>query len=286
MTSLRAYAALVRAPAALSVPGDPLVGAAAAGRPFGPAVAGLAASSVCLYWGGMALNDYADRAVDAVERPDRPIPSGRVRPRQALALATGLTCAGLAAAGAAGGRRSLAVAVPLAATVWAYDLGLKRHPIAGSAAMALARGLDVQLGAGYGSLRSAAPAASVIGAHTLVVSALGRHEVRGAGFELLAPTLAATAGVAALAGAGRTPPRHPVLTAGMLGLYLAGFAGAQAWAGDRDPVRLQQAVEAGIGALLPLQAACATRAGALRVAVPLLAGAPLARALFRKVTPT
>ena len=65
---------LVRAPAALSVPGDILAGAAAAGRPLGPRTVGTMASSVCLYWAGMALNDYADAAVDAVERPPAPRP--------------------------------------------------------------------------------------------------------------------------------------------------------------------------------------------------------------------
>ncbi|GAA4591371.1 hypothetical protein GCM10023177_28620 [Streptomyces violaceoruber] len=65
-------ARLVRAPAALSVPGDALAGAAAARRPLGPGLLGMTASSVCLYWAGMALNDYADRDLDVVERPERP----------------------------------------------------------------------------------------------------------------------------------------------------------------------------------------------------------------------
>src|SRR4051794_41703250 len=92
-------AELVRLPAVLSVPGDVLVGAAASGqvgnvgRP-----AGLVASSSCLYLAGMALNDYADREVDAVERPGRPIPSGRVSPEFALALAGALTGGGGAVA--------------------------------------------------------------------------------------------------------------------------------------------------------------------------------------------
>ncbi len=93
----------------------------------------------------MALNDWADRAEDAVERPHRPIPSGRVRPAAALTAAGTLTGTGLALAAAAG-RPALAVATPLAATVWAYDLGLKHTP-AGPAAMAAARGLDLLLGA-------------------------------------------------------------------------------------------------------------------------------------------
>ena len=79
-------AELVRLPAVLSVPGDVLVGAAASGQVREiPRTAGLVASSSCLYLAGMALNDYADRDVDAVERPGRPIPSGprhrRVRAR-------------------------------------------------------------------------------------------------------------------------------------------------------------------------------------------------------------
>ncbi|WP_414635733.1 UbiA family prenyltransferase, partial [Actinophytocola sp.] len=92
---MRALAELVRAPAALSVPGDSLAGAAAAGWPFGRRSAALSAGAVCLYWAGMALNDYADRELDRTERPERPIPSGRVSPRFALGLAAGLTAAGV-----------------------------------------------------------------------------------------------------------------------------------------------------------------------------------------------
>ncbi|MFC3737438.1 UbiA family prenyltransferase, partial [Paractinoplanes deccanensis] len=80
---LRDLAELVRAPAALSVPGDVVAGAAAAGA-LRRSTAGLAAASVLLYWAGMAANDWADRELDARERPRRPIPSGRVKPRHAV----------------------------------------------------------------------------------------------------------------------------------------------------------------------------------------------------------
>ncbi|WP_220213223.1 UbiA family prenyltransferase, partial [Streptomyces shenzhenensis] len=139
-------AQLVRAPAALSVPGDVLAGAAAAGHPLGVRTVGVIGSSVCLYWAGMALNDYTDATVDAVERPERPVPSGRVPRRTALAVAGALTGGGLTLAAASGGRRSLMGAFPLAAAVWAYDLKLKSTP-AGPAAMASARALDVLAGA-------------------------------------------------------------------------------------------------------------------------------------------
>ncbi len=79
-----AWAELLRLPALFTVPGDALAGAAAAGARPGPRTLLAIASSLCLYEAGMALNDWADRAEDAVERPHRPLPSGRVRPAAAL----------------------------------------------------------------------------------------------------------------------------------------------------------------------------------------------------------
>nr|WP_238995627.1 UbiA family prenyltransferase [Streptomyces cyaneogriseus] len=170
---------MLRLPALFTVPGDALAGAAAAGAHAGPRTLLAIGSSLCLYEAGMALNDWADRAEDAAERPHRPLPSGRVRPAAALTAACALTGAGLALAAGAG-RRALAVATPLAATVWAYDLALKHTP-AGPAAMAAARGLDLLLGAAAttGRVRAALPSAALLGTHTLAVTAVSRQETRG-----------------------------------------------------------------------------------------------------------
>ncbi|MEU3599114.1 UbiA family prenyltransferase [Streptomyces sp. NPDC006798] len=141
----RAWAELFRVSAVLSVPGDALAGAAARGlRPDRGTLLAVGAS-VCLYEAGMALNDWADRAEDAAERPHRPVPSGRIAPGAALAAATALTATGLALAARAG-RPAAAVATALAATVWSYDLHWK-HTRFGPAAMATARALDLLLGA-------------------------------------------------------------------------------------------------------------------------------------------
>ncbi|GLY75653.1 SCO3242 family prenyltransferase [Actinoallomurus iriomotensis] len=295
LPSPRAVAELVRAPAALTVPGDTLAGAAAAGWPFGAATPVLALSSTLLYWAGMALNDYADRDLDAVERPERPIPSGRVRPGFALGLSAGLTAAAIGAAGLAGGRRALGVAVPLAATVWAYDLALKATP-AGPAAMAAARALDVLLGAGTGRLRDALPPAALVGTHTLAVTALSRREVTGGGPVLPATTLAATGAVALSAAAWPVPRRgqgraarllRQAAGAGLLGSYLSTAGRAQlAAVADPGADRIRRAVGAGILGLIPLQASLAARRGALPAAAAVAAGFPLARRLSRKVSPT
>jgi 4-hydroxybenzoate polyprenyltransferase len=280
-------AELVRAPAAMTVPGDTLAGAAAAGRPASGATPLLAASSVCLYWAGMALNDYADRDLDRVERPERPIPAGRVTPRTAAAIACALTAAGLGLA-AACGRRSGSVAVALAATIWAYDLKLKSGP-AGPLAMATARSLDVLMGAGVGGLRRATPTAAIIGLHTLAVTTLSRHEVTGTRPWLPRATLATTAVVGASTGfvGRRAGPHHRVVGAVLLSRYARQFGAAQLRAArEPDAATVRQAVGAGILGLIPLQGALLAGSGATATALPLAAAGPLARYLARRVSPT
>ncbi|WP_446216376.1 SCO3242 family prenyltransferase [Micromonospora sp. IBHARD004] len=301
MTSLADLAELVRAPAALSVPGDVLAGAAAAGV-LDRRTPALAGASVLLYWAGMAANDWADRRLDAVERPERPIPSGRVSPPAALGLAAGLTAAGLALATAAGGRRAAAVAVPLATAIWGYDL-LAKNTAAGPAVMAACRGLDVLLGTasagpaarragaspgGRGSasagtrLARALPAALTVAAHTWTVTALSRHEVTGTDRRLPRATLAGTAVVAATA-LSRADPVPVALAAG----YATRYGSAQARVvADPSPGRVRAAVAAGITGLPALQGALTARAGARVLGLAVAAAAPLGRRLARLVSPT
>ncbi|MFF4876126.1 MULTISPECIES: SCO3242 family prenyltransferase [unclassified Micromonospora] len=310
MTTLADLAELVRAPAALSVPGDVVAGAAAAGA-LSRRTPALAGASVLLYWAGMAANDWADRRLDAVERPERPIPSGRVAPVAAVGLAAGLTAAGVGLAAAVGGRRAAALAVPLAATIWGYDL-LAKNTAAGPAVMAACRGLDVLLGASGGRLTRALPAAVTVAAHTWTVTALSRREVTGADAALPLRTLAGTALVAASAAvaapgaaarrAEPTPtdgpsaagdrPAWPVRLAAALPAVLAGWYAARYGAAQaqvvRDPSagRVRAAVGAGITGLPALQGALTARGGAGLLGLAVAAAAPLGRRLARKVSPT
>ncbi|KKD08038.1 SCO3242 family prenyltransferase [Streptomyces sp. WM6386] len=283
-------AQLVRLPAALSVPGDVLAGAAASAGAPPPRILGTMASSIALYWAGMALNDYADATVDAVERPQRPVPSGRVGRRTALATACALTAAGLGLAALTGGRRALGVALPLTGLVWAYDLGLKSTP-AGPAAMAGARTLNVLAGAQPGHRASALPAALLVGAHTYTVTALSRHEVSGAPREVPAATLVgstATAVAAAVLPGIRRRGGTARIGAALGALaYLASYGTAQARAA-REPsaTNVRNAVGTGIMSLMPLQAALTAGGGRAGLAGVLAAAHPLARRLARKVSPT
>lgn len=283
----QAVAELVRLPAVLSVPGDVFLGAAASGRAGEvPRAAGLAAASSCMYLAGMALNDYADREVDARERPGRPIPSGRVTPGFALGLAGGLTAAGVAVAVAVDGVRALKVAAPLAASVWAYDLALKRTA-AGVPGMSACRSLDVLMGAGPRGTRRALPAAGVVGAHTAVVTGVSRRETEGATTGIARGALAATAAVAAAAAAvaarrSRSPFRRAA-GLGLVGAYAAVVGGAHADAArDPSPERTQRAVGAGILGLMPLEAGMLAGAGAFAPAAAVAGAWPLARSLARR----
>ncbi|WP_432042123.1 SCO3242 family prenyltransferase [Streptomyces cadmiisoli] len=210
----RAWAELLRLPALFTVPGDALSGAAATGtRPNSRTLYAIG-SSVCLYEAGMVLNDWADREEDAAERPERPLPSGRVRPGSALAAACALTGAGLVLAARAG-RPALTVAAPLAATVWAYDLALKHTP-AGPVAMAAARGLDLLLGAAAttGRTREALPSAALLGTHTLAVTLVSRRETTGGTSVPPLVALATTALLTSLVTRRRLPPADRADSAG------------------------------------------------------------------------
>jgi 4-hydroxybenzoate polyprenyltransferase len=74
-----------------------------------------------------ALNDWADRARDAVVQPSKPIPSGLVMPRTALILAAAGASVQLAASIPLG-PAALAFGLVASASAVAYDLWLSRQP--------------------------------------------------------------------------------------------------------------------------------------------------------------
>lgn len=272
---------LVRAPAGLTVLGDATAGMAAAGRRGLLPRLGLPVASVLLYWGGMALNDAADADLDRLERPERPIPSGRVSQRAAVATAGALTAAGLGVAGLTGGRSSLAVAVPLAAAIWAYDLSAKRNAL-GPIVMAACRGLDVLLGAGGDHARAAVRPAAVMAGHTASVTALARGEVHGTHPAVATAAAAVTVGSAAAAVRPTTDVAGLVSWVAAARYALPTFrAQAGAIATPSGPV-VRDATRRGILAMVPLQAALTARAGRPVDALVLLAIDALGGLLTRR----
>ena len=177
-TKVTAWIALFRPPNLLTVPGDPLAGALLAAGTLGiapdwPAVTSVAGSALALYASGLVSNDVFDHATDARERPDRPIPSGAVRPGTALPLALFATALGIAAATGAG-YVAAALSCILAATVWLYNGIGKRFPLLAPFNMGACRGLSILMGAavfGVAGL-SALPVLIAAAAQTLYVAGL------------------------------------------------------------------------------------------------------------------
>jgi 4-hydroxybenzoate polyprenyltransferase len=303
MTTAGDVLELVRAPAALTVLGDTIAGGHAGGARFTGRQWLLPLGSVFLYAGGMALNDYADRDLDTIERPERPIPSGRVPARCALGIATALMAVGVGLAAAGGGRRSLGIAVPLVGAIVLYNT-VAKDTAAGPVSMAACRGLDVLMGGGGAC--AALPAAATMALHTAAVTATSRGEVHGGTTGTARAALVATGvtAVAALlggpaaAGATRGSARGANLAgrpngakrAGAMTQVLAGAGAVAAVAvyvastlpsqvkalADPSAANERSATRAGIGAMVPLQATLTARSGALGAAV-LLGGVDLAR---------
>ena len=266
-----------------------MAGAAYAPRTSRPVWA-MPVASACLYWAGMALNDWADRRLDADERPERPIPSGRIRPRTALGVACGLGAVGVVASAAAGGRSALRVSVPLAAMVWTYDTLAKDSP-AGPLVMASTRGLDVLLGASAAPASAWEPATSMA-AHTVGVTALSRDEVHGSTPLRAGAVVASTTTVAGFTAVRAltdrtTRTRNRVAAAGLSLAYgvVVGRAQSRAVA-DPSAATVRTATGRGIGGFPLLQASWLARRGRLGSAAALLASGPLLRAASRRVSTT
>jgi 4-hydroxybenzoate polyprenyltransferase len=121
----------------------------------------LVIASCLLYLGGIVLNDVFDADIDAVEQPNRPIPSGRIAWRAAAVVGWAMLASGILAPWFAsfvtGDWRPGAIATLLAVFVVMYDRVLKRTPVA-PLVMGACRMLNVLLGMSLAPL--AAEAAS------------------------------------------------------------------------------------------------------------------------------
>lgn len=91
METVRGLVELTRPGNALMAGGLTLIGAFVAGGLDAPSAATFAVvATMCATGAGNGINDYFDRDIDAINRPDRPIPRGSVSPREALWFSVGL----------------------------------------------------------------------------------------------------------------------------------------------------------------------------------------------------
>lgn len=88
---------------------------------------------------GNAVNDYFDREIDAINRPNRPVPSGRITPRSTLLWSLALFLAGCALAGLVN-ELCLAIAAANSILLYIYARNLKATPLAGNLCVAYLTG--------------------------------------------------------------------------------------------------------------------------------------------------
>lgn len=138
--ALRAWLELLRLPNLFTVPGDILVGWSLGGLRGGVPLLPILAS-LALYASGLLFNDFFDAAIDARERPKRPIPSGRVDRRRVGAVALALGLLGVALAGS-----GWMLAAGLFGLILFYDLAAKHLPGVGVLTMGACRGGNLLLG--------------------------------------------------------------------------------------------------------------------------------------------
>lgn len=256
----RAYLTLLRPANVATALADVLAGSAIAGSVDPRALPWLLLSTACLYAGGVVLNDVFDRDLDRVERPERPIPSGRVPVPAAAAFGAALLGAGILAA-AQVNRAALLLAAAIAALVLLYDAWSKRRGAMGPINMGLCRALNLLLGAAAvpAALRSHWPVALIPFAYIVAVTALSRGEVHGgrtgpATFALISLS-AALAGLTFLA----IRSEHALLTG--LVLVLLAWRVVPPFAGARrtlDAGRIRLAVRTGVLSLVLVDAAIGT----------------------------
>ncbi len=280
----RALLELTRPPNLLTAAADVLAGFGAAALTAPAALPWLVAASVCLYAGGVTLNDLLDRRLDAAERPERPLPSRRASPREAAALAAALLVGGVALALAAS-PASAAVAVLIAACAALYDAWAKHRRLAGPAVMGACRGLNLLLGlsAAPALLAQRWPLAAIPALYVAAITTASGGEVRGGTRRALLVALAlfGLAGVALVALAAGAPPAS---LAAVPFLLLLGWRVApalrRAWL-TPDAGSLRALVRAAVIGLILLDATIAARYTGVLYPLAILALLPLTGWLAR-----
>lgn len=150
MKKLKALLSLTRPANLVTAIADVLAGMAIAGyflqnSPAPVPVGWLALATVCLYGGGVVFNDVFDADLDAIERPERAIPSGAVSKGVAMALGAFLLVLGIAFSFLVNQTAGLlAIGISVASLV--YDRFAKHHNWLGPINMGLCRGLNLLLG--------------------------------------------------------------------------------------------------------------------------------------------
>ncbi len=292
----RAWLELLRPANVATALADVLAGVSVAGLSLGAgtpgtALAWLLVATACLYAGGIVLNDVFDRGIDAVERPERPIPSGRIPAVRAALAGAVLLAVGVAAAAATGPAPAF-VALGIVIAVVAYDGWGKHHPFIGPVNMGLCRALNLLLGVAIvpAALAEAWPIALAPLTYIAAVTMVSRGEVHGARRPVVIAAIGLVgAVVAALVAVIATRPSAQDFTS-LHRLWASGLAGWLAWrvlsafwqaAATSAPADIRAAVRTGVLSLVLLDAVIAASYAGIMNSLAVLATGLVAWSLAR-----
>jgi UbiA prenyltransferase family len=132
-------------------------------------VALIAMAMTAFYVGGMYLNDYVDRAIDARDRPGRPIDAGEIRASSVMLIGFGLLAVGIALM-IAFGLGAILCGFLLAGVIVLYDVWHKGNRLS-PVVMGLCRAL-VYIGTGVATAGGISNA-TIIGAAALACHVAG-----------------------------------------------------------------------------------------------------------------
>lgn len=292
--SLVAYLQLLRPANVVTAWADVLAGFAVAGavvtvQQANPATSWLElgwllAATTGLYGGGVVFNDVFDAALDARERPERPIPSGRAT-RHGAALFGGMLLASSIVAAAQVGLVSAGLAALVAGGAVLYDAQSKHHAILGPLNMGLCRGGNLLLGV------SAAPTLLVSNgylalipiAYIAAITAVSQGEVHGGssrtGYAALGLVGGVVAGLLLLGVRADYCLLHATPFVLLLAIRVVPPFLRAAQTPEADRIRI--AVKAGVVALIPLNAAIAAGFGGWGYGLGVLLLLPLSMGLAR-----
>lgn len=252
-------------------------------------LAWLLLSTTGLYGGGVVFNDVFDAQLDAQERPERPIPSGRASRQGAIWLGSMLLGVGVVAASQVSfWSAALATIIALAALL--YDAFGKHHSVLGPLNMGLCRGTNLLLGV------SAMPSMVtqrwflllIPLAYIAAITAISQGEVHGGkkstGVLALLLVAAVMSGVVALG----FLPDYQLLAALPFLVLLAGrilpaFVNAVR---SPHPEQIRAAVKAGVLSLIVLDASIAAGFASWTYGLLVLSLLPISAMLARRFAVT
>lgn len=135
-------------------------------------------SSIALYAGGVVFNDVFDAELDAIERPERAIPSGLVPKREAVYFGTFLMLIGITLAFKSTILSGF-ISVALTIAILSYDGYFKQYGFAGPLNMGICRGLNLLLGMSILGMLSHWYISLVPVVYIFAITLISRGEVHG-----------------------------------------------------------------------------------------------------------